>query len=55
MTTGPEDYDEAVIILDDGVDGFMVSDELNTHRIVLESHSFIEENNVVDDVNCFLF
>ncbi|EFO26605.1 hypothetical protein LOAG_01878 [Loa loa] len=49
MTSGPENYDEAVIVLEDSNDSFIVSDEQSTHRVVLESHSFIEAGAAADD------
>lgn len=53
MTSGPGNYDEDVVILEDSNDSFTLSDEQNNHRVILESHSFIEAGNTADDVSCF--
>ncbi|KAK6111150.1 Ring finger domain family protein [Brugia pahangi] len=49
MTSGPGNYDEDVVVLEDSNDSFTMSDEQNNHRVILESHSFIEAGNIADD------
>ncbi|EJW87635.1 hypothetical protein WUBG_01458 [Wuchereria bancrofti] len=49
MTSGPGNYDEAVVVFEDSNDSFTMSDEQNNHRVILESHSFIEAGSTADD------
>lgn len=51
MTSGPENYDEAVIVLEDSNDSFTVSNEQSNHRVILGSHSFIQAGSAADDVS----
>ncbi|MCP9265851.1 E3 ubiquitin-protein ligase RFWD3 [Dirofilaria immitis] len=41
--------DETVTVLEDSNDGFIMSEEQNNHRIMLESHSFIEVGSTADN------
>lgn len=52
MTSGPEDYDGSVIILEDNA-SFIVPEEDSSHRVVLESHSLIETGNTDNVVSYF--
>ncbi|VDO28872.1 unnamed protein product, partial [Onchocerca flexuosa] len=49
MTSGPENHDGTVIVLENSNDGFIVFEEQSSHRILLESHSFIEAESTADD------
>uniref|UniRef100_A0A915PYB5 RING-type E3 ubiquitin transferase n=1 Tax=Setaria digitata TaxID=48799 RepID=A0A915PYB5_9BILA len=45
----PENHDEAVIVLDDTSDSFELTEEAQrSHRIILESHSFVEAEGLND-------
>lgn len=53
MTSGPENHDGTVVVLEDSNDGFIIFEEQSNHRVVLESHSFIEAESTANDVNYF--
>uniref|UniRef100_A0A8R1XTU2 RING-type domain-containing protein n=1 Tax=Onchocerca volvulus TaxID=6282 RepID=A0A8R1XTU2_ONCVO len=49
MTSGPENHDGTVVVLEDSNDGFIIFEEQSNHRVVLESHSFIEAESTAND------